>query len=518
MVACSKPPLPNALGAATAKLRVTDVAAAKVPLPPWFAVIVQVPTATKVNVLPVTVQTGAVEDVKVTASPDVAVADSAGGAVPSVWSPGPAKLMVWAVRGAGFTVKLRTTDVAAAKVALPAWLAVIVQVPADASVSVVPLTVHTGSVLDVSVTARPELELATKAGGAVPSVWSPGLLKLMVCAVSGAASTEKLRDTSTAAAKMALPGWRASIVQVPKVSSVSVVPLTVHTAGVVDVKDTTRPEVAVATSAGAGVPSVWLAGPTKLMVCAAADTAKLRDTGVAAAKPALPGWLASTVQVPAATSASVVPLTVHTAGVVELKTTTRPEVELAVRADGADPSVCAPGELKVMTCAAAATVKVCATGAAAAKTALPGWLALTEQLPAATRVSVLPLTVHTAGVVDAKDTGRPEVALATKAGAATPRVWLPDDAKLMLCEAAATLKVLDTVGAAAKVELPGWLALRLQLPAATKVRVLPVTAHTPGVVEAKLTASPELAVADRAAGVVPSVCEPGDGKLMVWMA
>jgi hypothetical protein len=37
-------------------------------------------------------------------------------------------------------------------------------------VSVVPLTVHTGSVVEVIVTGRPELAVATRAGGGVPSV------------------------------------------------------------------------------------------------------------------------------------------------------------------------------------------------------------------------------------------------------------------------------------------------------------------------------------------------------------
>ena len=45
---------------------------------------------------------------------------------------------------------------------------------------------------------------------------------------------------------MALPGWSALIVQVPVVTSVTVEPLTVQTAGVVELKVTARPEEAVA--------------------------------------------------------------------------------------------------------------------------------------------------------------------------------------------------------------------------------------------------------------------------------
>ena len=56
------------------------------------------------------------------------------------------------------------------------------QVPTAASDSVVPLTVQTPGVVEVSTTGRPELALAIKLGGAVPNVWLPGVVKLRVCA------------------------------------------------------------------------------------------------------------------------------------------------------------------------------------------------------------------------------------------------------------------------------------------------------------------------------------------------
>jgi hypothetical protein len=59
----------------TVKVFVT-AAAAYVPLPAWLAVIEQVPAATAVSVLPVTVQTPVVVDAKLTARLDEAVADS----------------------------------------------------------------------------------------------------------------------------------------------------------------------------------------------------------------------------------------------------------------------------------------------------------------------------------------------------------------------------------------------------------------------------------------------------------
>ena len=50
--------------------------------PDWSAAIVHVPAATRVTVVPDTVQTGVVADVKVTVSPDVAVAVTVNGGSP----------------------------------------------------------------------------------------------------------------------------------------------------------------------------------------------------------------------------------------------------------------------------------------------------------------------------------------------------------------------------------------------------------------------------------------------------
>ena len=77
------------------------------------------------------------------------------------------------------------------------------------------------------------------------------------------------------------------------------------------------------------------------------------------------------------------------------------------------------------------------------------------------------------------------------------------------------MKTRDTAAAAATVLLPAWLASTMQVPAATKVSALPLTVQVLGVVEAKLTAKPELAVATSGAGAVPSVWFPGDVKVMV---
>ena len=156
-----------------------------------------------------------------------------------------------------------------------------VQVPAATSVSVLPLTVQMPVVVDAKLTARLELALAINAAGVVPRVWLPGELKVMVCAVSGAATTWKVCDTVGAPRYALLPAWLALMEQLPTATSVSVLPLTVQTLGVVEAKLTASPELAVAASAGGVVPSVWLPGEAKLMVCAPAPTLKLRVTAVA---------------------------------------------------------------------------------------------------------------------------------------------------------------------------------------------------------------------------------------------
>ena len=124
---------------------------------------------------------------------------------------------------------------------------------------------------------------------------------------------------------------------------------------------------------------------------------------------------------PTATKVRVVPLTVHTLGVLDRNDTGRPDVALADSAAGWVPKVSGPGPVKAMVCAAAATTNDCCTAAAAATVALPAWLAVTVQVPAATRVNALPLTVQTKGVVEAKDTARPDEAVADKGKAAPPK-------------------------------------------------------------------------------------------------
>ena len=54
----------------------------------------------------------------------------------------------------------------------------------------------------------------------------------------------------------------------------------------------------------------------------------------------------------------------------------------------------------------------------------------------------------------------------------------------------------------------------VQVPAVTKVRVEPLTVHTPVVDELKLTAKPDVELADKL-GDVPKFCAPGLAKVIV---
>jgi hypothetical protein len=67
----------------TVNVCVTAVAAAYFVLPAWPALMEHVPVATNVTAVPETVQTEVLFDVNVTVNPELALALSAGGAMPS---------------------------------------------------------------------------------------------------------------------------------------------------------------------------------------------------------------------------------------------------------------------------------------------------------------------------------------------------------------------------------------------------------------------------------------------------
>ena len=72
-----------------------------------------------------------------------------------------------------------------------------------------------------------------------------------------------------------------------------------------------------------------------------------------------------------------------------------------------------------------------------------------EQGPPLTRVTVLPATVQTGWVVDAKLTGNPELAVAIRVTLPDPNATLLSDPKAIVCDAGVTVKPWITFGAAA---------------------------------------------------------------------
>ena len=67
---------------------------------------------------------------------------------------------------------------------------------------------------------------------------------------------------------------------------------------------------------------------------------------------------------------------------------------------------------------------------------MPLCVAVTVQAPTPASANFAPLTLHTLGVEDARVTVRPEVEVAIKSALAAPKVWLPGDAKAIVCAAA----------------------------------------------------------------------------------
>ncbi len=107
------------------------------------------------------------------------------------------------------------------------------------------------------------------------------------------------------------------------------------------------------------------------------------------------------------------------------------------------------------------------------------------QVPVATNVAVVPDTVQTDVLLEAKATVRRELAEALKVSGVPTccALMLP---KVIVCAlgAALTVKLCVTGAAAEYVLLPACDAVMLHSPAAAKVTVLPDAVHTPVVLEA----------------------------------
>ena len=83
------------------------------------------------------------------------------------------------------------------------------------------------------------------------------------------------------------------------------------------------------------------------------------------------------------------------------------------------------------------------------------------------------------------------------------------------------MKERETVEAAAKLALPAWEAVMVQVPAATSVSVvplLPVVVQMEVVDDEKETVRPEDAVAERGSTLIPKVLLAREEKVMAWVA
>src|SRR5690348_5104001 len=176
-------------------------------------------------------------------------------------------------------------------------------------------------------------------------------------------------------------------------------------------------------------------GWAKAIVCdffPAGITLNERCTSVAAAQVSLPFWAAVMVQVPAALVVAVEPSTVHTSVVLEVNVTGSSEGV----ARGSCSGTCVPtglsvGRVKVIVCgffSRQVTVNGCLTGVAAAQILSPSWVAVMMQVPAVTVVAVkpdaaVPDTVHTRWVLELKETGSFELAVAVRGTRAW--TWVP---------------------------------------------------------------------------------------------
>ena len=129
---------------------------------------------------PVVEQMDGVCEVNCTKSPELAVAPIEN---PDSASERPARLPNVIVCCALCTLKNCVTAVAGAKTALPSWLATIVQTPVATMDTVLPEMEQTFCVVEVNVTASPELAIAAMENGATTNARSLREPKVIDCAV-----------------------------------------------------------------------------------------------------------------------------------------------------------------------------------------------------------------------------------------------------------------------------------------------------------------------------------------------
>ena len=103
--------------------------------------------------------------------------------------------------------------------------------------------------------------------------------------------------------------------------------------------------------------------------------------------------------------------------------------------------------LKVIVCALAPTLNDCATDAAALLLASPIWSATMVQLPTASSVTLVPLTLQVSGVLDEKATVSVDVAVAEMASGDWVTLCAPGLLNVIVWLRFCTVNVNDCVGA-----------------------------------------------------------------------
>jgi hypothetical protein len=114
--------------------------------------------------------------------------------------------------------------------------------------------------------------------------------------------------------------------------------------------------------------------------------------------------------------------------------------------------------------------------------------------PTSITVSCRDVALHTAGVVDVANTGKPEVVVALRLCTGLVKVKPVGEIAEMVWLAFATVMVIVEL-AARKFEFPAWVRERLHVPACKMVTELLRTVQTDVVRLLRTTVSPELAVA-----------------------
>ena len=223
-----------------------------------------------------------------------------------------------------------------------------------------------------------------------------------------------------------------------------------------------------------------------------------------------PAAEAVSVHFPGVTTVTTLPLTVHTLGVLDVYVTGKPADDVPDNLKLVVPTGCIPIPGKVITCAA--FIDTSRTTSVAASYRIPFNVpapadALIVHVPGTILVTVVPLTLHTLGVLDVYVTGKPDEAVAATAKlvVATGRGAIAGN--VTVCALLILMVLVTLVAAVYVVPLfvpPAWAAVIRHAPGVTTVTVVPLTVQMLGDADVNVTANPDEAVAATTKLVVPA--------------